>query len=533
MKQLLALLSFGLLILTNCTQPNQTSEPVSEEDKLGKISYDYKGSDDAQPAFKKALLLLHNFEYDDACEAFLEAQKIDSTFVMAYWGEAMTYNHTLWREQEYDKAREALKKLADTQEDRMKMAASELEKDFLSALEVLYGEGTKKQRDSLYSDHLKKMYKKYPENHEVASFYALSSLGAAKNGNDLEAFRRGEKVAKNIIADNPNHPGALHYLIHSCDDPEYAHLALNAAYSYSKVAADAAHALHMPSHIFVALGMWDEVVASNIASWNAGLKRKEAKGLDNDALNYHAFHWKTYGLLNLGKFDEAAQHTRDMNKYTTEKPSKTARRYFLGMIGNYLVESGNWESDIAEFGMDKEDMGFHFQSLYSFLDGMKAYVNKEPDSLLRVINKMEKERDEASRTISDEGIPMCAGTVPNLPNQGAIDKAKVLELELRALHAWNTSEAEKWLQQATELQESLPKPSGPIYIIKPSFDLYADWLIENNRPKEAAIQFEKSLERSPRRMAALKGKLRVAELLGDEKTVKEMLKELEGGETKI
>ena len=129
---------------------------------------------------------------------------------------------------------------------------------------------------------------KYPEHHEVAAFYALSLLGSSKSRKDDDNYEVGAKIAQSIISENPHHPGALHYLIHSYDDPDHATLALDAANRYSKVAPDAEHALHMPSHIFVALGMWDEVINSNIASYEASVVRMKKKELDNDARGYHA-----------------------------------------------------------------------------------------------------------------------------------------------------------------------------------------------------------------------------------------------------
>ncbi|MCF6223634.1 MAG: hypothetical protein L3J34_07890 [Flavobacteriaceae bacterium] len=157
---------------------------------------------------------------------------------------------------------------------------------------------------------MKKLNLKYPDNHEVKAFYALSLLGSVSDGRDDEIYGKGAKIAQGIIEENPNHPGALHYLIHSYDDPKHANLALDAAYSYAKVAPDASHALHMPSHIFVAMGMWDEVVKSNENSYQASVNRMERKKLDNDARGYHAFHWLEYGYLQQNRFEDAKKTGR-------------------------------------------------------------------------------------------------------------------------------------------------------------------------------------------------------------------------------
>ena len=221
------------------------------------------------------MLLLHSFEYFDARSEFLKAQELDKDFAMAYWGELMAYNHSIWQRQLTDRAKGVLRKMGPTRETRLKLAKTEIEKDFLMSVELLYGKGERSNRDKAYTEHMKKMVEKYPNNHEVLSFYALSLLASSKNGRDEVLFDKSAQIAKGILEENKNHPGALHYLIHSYDDPDHAHLAVDAADSYAKVAPDAAHALHMPSHIYVALGRWNDVVTSNIASWNASMKKKD------------------------------------------------------------------------------------------------------------------------------------------------------------------------------------------------------------------------------------------------------------------
>ena len=183
--------------------------------------------------------------YGDAAEAFLKAQEADENFAMAYWGEAMTKNHPLWSEQDFDEGRAILSRLAPSQEERLAKAPTELEKDFLMAVELLYGDGTKIERDDAYAQHMGKLFNKYTDNHEIAAFYALSLLGSVEAGRDYEVYGKGAKIAQSILDENPRHPGALHYLIHSYDDPDHAPLAIEAANNYSKVAPDAGHALHM------------------------------------------------------------------------------------------------------------------------------------------------------------------------------------------------------------------------------------------------------------------------------------------------
>jgi tetratricopeptide (TPR) repeat protein len=479
-------------------------------DQLGDLRFNYSGSTEAVPHFTKGLKLLHNFEFEDAATAFQEAQKIDSTFAMAYWGEAMTHNHPLWAQVDKEKALEALNRLAPNAEERQAKAKTQLEKDFLQSLEILYGEGAKNERDSAYSQFLGKMYATYPGNEEVASFYALSILGAVPVGRDDAAYEKSAAIVKGIIKENPNHPGALHYLIHSYDDPHHAELALDAAHSYSKVAADAAHALHMPSHIFLAVGMWNEVIERNIASWKASQQRMQDKKLSLDAQSYHALAWLMYGYLQTENFKEASRIMAEMKGYMDESPAKPARGYFVSMKGGYLVHTGDWASDIANYEIKTDDLGIVSKAQYAFAEGMKAYLKKDAAALKAIIAGMDEERKIASNLVTTRGLAMCSGpSNVNAPNQLDIAWANVMAMELRSLESQlqgKNKEAEKWLQTATQLEGSLDYDSGPPSILKSSFEMYGEWLLQNNKPQEALEQFNIALERGPKRLLALKGK---------------------------
>ncbi|MDN3724870.1 hypothetical protein QRD02_10785 [Aequorivita sp. SDUM287046] len=321
---------FILSVLLSCKQKEQTVN------YLGVVNLTVTGKKSALPHFEKGLLLLHSFEYEDAREAFKNAQKEDTSMAMAYWGEAMTYNHSLWQEQDFEAATAALFQLNEI--DLQK--STQLEQDLIASVQLLYRQKTaKNDRDVAYSEFMEKLYNKYPDNHEVAAFYALSLLGAVPEGRDDFMYGKGAKIAQGILMENANHPGALHYLIHSYDDPNHATLALDAANTYSKVAPDAGHALHMPSHIYVAMGMWDEVISSNIASYEASINRMEQKNLDGNARGYHAFHWLQYGYLQKENYEEAKNMVLKMQGFVSENPSKPARAHLVFLKGTYLNET--------------------------------------------------------------------------------------------------------------------------------------------------------------------------------------------------
>jgi len=282
-------------------------------------SLNQTASVEARPHFDKGLLLLHNFEYPDAAEEFILAQQKDPGFVMAYWGEAMTYNHVLWTELEIDKARATLNKLGNTPTEREAKAKTPLEKDFIHGLEILYGKESKPVRDSSYAVHMASLHNKYSGNHDVAAFYALSLLGTLKMQNTwTDKNVEAAAITNAILKDEPNHAGALHYQIHAYDHPHHASSALDAARNYPKAASYSGHAMHMPAHIYLALGMWDEEVKANEISWQASKDRKERKKLNNDVLAYHTHLWLAYGYLQQGRFQQANAAIRDQVKYTQE-----------------------------------------------------------------------------------------------------------------------------------------------------------------------------------------------------------------------
>jgi len=485
--------------------------------QLGDAHLATSGAEAALPHFERGLLLLHSFEYEDAREAFVQAREADSSFAMAYWGEAMTHNQPIWHRQQYEEGRAALQKLGGSPEARLAKAETPLEKDLLRAAEILFGEGEKVERDQAYAAYLGELHEKYPDNQEVAAFYALSLLGAVPAGRDEEAYEKGAVIAQGILEENPRHPGALHYLIHSYDDPGHARLALDAADSYAKVAPDAAHALHMPSHIYVAMGMWEEVIASNIASYEASVKRMQEKDLDNDARSYHALHWLLYGYTQTGHTDKVIELLEKMVQYTEELPSRSARAYLIRMKGNFLVETQRWGHELAGTEVDLEGLNISHQAIGHFLEGMQAYRAADETHLSGIIDTLASKRQQAAMSMTNEGLPLCsAGSSFGKPNQIEVGQAEVMELELKALFArlqGEEAKAEAFLQQAVDKQDGLNYSYGPPEIVYPAYEFYADYLMEQERYKEALAQYERALERGPGRRRALMGKERAEEKL--------------------
>lgn len=359
-----------------------------------------------------------------------------------------------------------------------------------------------------YADFMAELHKKYPNNQEVAAFYALSLLGSAPEGRDDNLYGKGAKIAQGILNENPNHPGALHYLIHSYDDPEHANLALNAANIYSQVAPDASHALHMPSHIYVAMGMWDNVISSNIDSYHASLNRMKQKKLDNDARGYHAFHWLQYGYLQKGNYKEAKTMVLEMQKYATEKPSKKARTHLVFLKGTYLNETDKWEDEVANISIEIEDLNVSVRSRYHFLEGMKAFTKNNILQLDSIIGIMKQDYNRESFIVTKGSSKLCSAVTRDEASEMDLKEAKIRQnqvLALRAQLANNPLNAEKHLMASIAIENSISYSYGPPVIQKPTHELYGDWLFTQNRRVEALEQYKLALQNGPGRLRALHG----------------------------
>jgi len=250
-----------MAVLVCAAVPVSARDAVPAAGDLGATNFPNSGAPSAQRDFLRGLLLLHSFEYQGARKSFQAAQGTDPGFAMAYWGEALTYNHPLWGEQDLAAARSALARLAPTIEERAAKAPTARERDYLASAEKLYGDGDKIRRDADYSAALGALARAYPDDLDARAFYALSILGLTGGKRNVANYMRAAAEGEAVYEIDRFHPGALHYLIHAYDDPIHAPLGLRAARLYGSVAPAASHAQHMPSHIFFALGMWDDAIS--------------------------------------------------------------------------------------------------------------------------------------------------------------------------------------------------------------------------------------------------------------------------------
>ncbi|MGH9368033.1 MAG: tetratricopeptide repeat protein [Thermoanaerobaculia bacterium] len=477
---------------------------------LGRIDFPTSGSPEAQAHFLRGALLLHSFEYEDAAAEFRRARKIEPGFVMACWGEAMTFNHPLWMERDRDGARKALEELAASREARAGKAPTRREKMYLDAAEVLYADGEKAERDRAYAEAMHRLHEEFPEDLDAASFYALALLGTCEGRRDIPTYMRAAAVVEEVFARNPEHPGAAHYLIHSYDDPIHAPLGMRAARVYSKIAPAATHALHMPSHIFLASGMWDEVAASNEAAWQASLDRAARQKLGADAHSFHALSWLGYAYLQQGRYAEARRTLELMKRDAAKSGSKRARSHLVTMRAAYLVETGQWNGDAARRPVEADDLSP--RNLELFVQGWRALETGDRAAAGQILRKMDtggkKEGDGAGH----------AHAVSTADGSGWLETDAVLRKELESKIAFAAGETDRALalaREAAALEDATSYEFGPPDIVKPAHELAGEMLLAAGRAAEARKEFEAALARAPRRAASLLGLARAASSQGD------------------
>ena len=492
------------------TTPSTSLPSLAEG--YGTVAFANSGAATAQPDFAQGMALLHDFEYPAAAAAFRRAQAADPGFAMAYWGEAMTFNHPLWAQQDLKAARAVLNKLAPTAEARRAKAKTERESAYLDAVEILYGNGSKEERDFRYENAMAKVHERYPDDIDAAAFYGLSTLGTAHAGRDIATYMRAARVLEEAWIDHHEHPGLVHYLIHSYDDPAHAPLGLRAARIYSRIAPDAGHAQHMCSHIFLALGMWQETVQANLAAMAALNRMRAAQGRRPAGCGHYAS-WLGYAYLQLGKTNDARNalaacgstveaeaamdHPGMASMPVSMDPDSSLSSSFANMRLRYLVDTGDWRGETAGWSPPKT-AGPGARLDFAFARVLGEIERGKVEDMRQALSELEAIGREVS------GIEMKRAN----PDPTYRLRPEIFVLEARGLLAEREGDltgAEKLFHQAVALEETLPIDFGPPIIDKPTHELLGEFLIRRGRKDEARAEFVKALARTPGRSAAERG----------------------------
>jgi tetratricopeptide (TPR) repeat protein len=455
--------------------------------RLGTISFPTSGAAAAQPAFIRGVLYLHSFEYASAASAFREAERLDPAFALAYWGEAMTYTHPVWNQQDLDSARMVLARLGASPAERGAKAPTARERGYLAAVEALYGEGSKQRRDTLFSRAMLKLMDDFPDDIEARSFAALGLLGLNQGVRDVATYMRAAALVEPVFAANPDHPGAAHYLIHSFDDPVHAPLGLPAARAYSRIAPDAAHAQHMTTHIFLAAGMWDETISQNViaasqTAWVPG----------------HYTEWLGYGYAQAGRFREGAALLERV-RANIRTPRQRAELGF--MRAQHLLATEEWNSPMWAWDVDVSASPLH-AAVDAFARAMGAMGRERIDSV-----RTQTAAVHAALARARAGDSLLAAKVEVIDHQATAMERMLSGPDIDAMIAE--------LRTAARLEDALPMDFGPPEIVKPAHELLADFLLGQWKFADAQREYTIALQRAPGRLRSLIGLVRAAARAGD------------------
>jgi len=489
------------LVLLATAAPAASQEPTHIEG-LGTLSFPNSGAPEAQHDFLRGVLLLHSFEYSYAAEAFRKAQRQDPDFAMAYWGEAMTYLHPVWNQKASDAALEALGRYAPTPAARAAKVPTERERAYLAAVDVLYGEGQKAALDTLYSIEMGKLAAAYPDDIDARAFYALSLLGLSQGDRDVPTYVEAGAIALAAFRENPGHPGAVHYTIHSFDDPTHAILAMDAARAYGPIAPDAAHAQHMTTHIFLARGMWDDVVEANIRADAVSDRNLAARDLPPTFCG-HYNEWLMYGYQQQGRYTDAESLLMGCfaQAHDERLPSgmrQAATRSYTYMRSLNLADTRAWDGEPAMSEVDVGNSSVVPQLTQAWGSGVAALHRGDRPTAERHHAFLKDNGSNAEDEWESPYVPVWEGTL------NAMLLADAGDADAALLAAKN----------AADYEASLPVDFGPPMAFKPARELEGEILLAHGRPEQALMAFQMALARTPNRILSLAGYARAAAAAG-------------------
>ena len=510
------LLFAGLLGVVPSAGSQHHQHAVGDVRGLGEVAFSTSCAVEVQEDFNGAVAMLHSFWYERSETAFAAVAQKDPSCAMAYWGVAMSRFHQLWEKPSLEDVRVGR---ASLERARTVEATSERERGYINALEQFY-------KDEHEIDHLSRMmayegamaelHQRYTDDSEAAIFYALALLGTAYSAPPDQSLARQKKagaILEKTFAAHTNHPGVAHYIIHSYDYPQLAGQALEAAQLYAKIAPDAPHALHMPSHIFTRLGLWQESISSNRAAAAAAHKDQWAKE------ELHAMDYMVYAYLQ-GAQDGQAEKILGEAPKVAEKLRDNDHRYAVGAIpARYALENRQWKEAAGLAVPTDVFRGGRFcwaEATLHFARGLGAVHTGALADARHSIAQLEH-CTEVLRYSGQSNNGDHAGG-------GRLNEkiwANLVDAQRRAVAAWLTlvegkeNEALAIMRSAANLEDSTDKPPTTPGAIVPARELLGEMLLELERPAEALPEFEAVLRDAPNRFRSLYGAARAAELAGD------------------
>ncbi len=506
-KFALIILVVGCVALPLSLSAQHHSHLAGGDAKLGSVHFETSCSPTAQALLDRAVALLHSFEFGPATEEFQAALAADRGCAMAHWGIALSrwgnpFAPGLKPRTLLQQGREAIE---SAQTARPK---TQRERDYIAAAARLYDNfETNTQRNRLegYCSAMAKVAASYPADTEASIFYALSLAMSADLSDKTYARQlKAGAILEKLFAKQPQHPGIAHYIIHSYDFPPLAPRALQAARAYSKIAPDAPHALHMPSHIFTRVGSWDESIASNVAS--AAVSQREG----NVSEELHASDYLVYAALQSGRDGTAARVVQALPEIesrfhpdaaaTGAAPTSAAFFAIAAIPARYALERGDWA---AASSLEVRPTKYPYTDAITwFARGLGAARLGNTAAALQAAQQL-------------------AAIHERLGEVGERYWALQVEIQRLEVLAW-TALAEKdaatasaQMHKAVELEDGTEKSAVTPGPIAPARELLGEMLTELNRPADALREFETTLTKEPNRFRALYGAARAAELTGN------------------
>jgi tetratricopeptide (TPR) repeat protein len=476
--------------------------PGQTQEKLGQVGFPVSCAPAVQKDFERAVALLHSFWYTAAVKAFTAVAEADPGCAMAYWGVAMSWWYPLWE----PPSPNALKQgWAAVEKARTAGGGTDRERDYIVAIEAFYKDADKldhRTRALAYEAAMERLYLRYPTDREAAVFYALA-LDATALPTDKTYARqlKAGAILEKVFVEQPEHPGVAHYLIHSYDYPPMATRALDASRRYAKIAPSSAHALHMPSHIFTRLGLWQESVQSNADSAMAAKPDGDAQG------QLHAMDYMVYAYLQLGQDGKARGVVDAVRGFGRIERETGATAYAQAAVpARHALEKRRWaEAATLE---PPETRYIHVTGITYFARAVGAARGGDLAAARRDVDRLQALREALVQA-----------------KQGYW--ADQVEVQRRAAAGWlaradgKNDEAVALLRAAADLEDSTEKhPVTPAPVL-PAREMLGDLLLELGQARPALVEYEASLRREPNRFNGLHGAARAAELAGDTATAKQ------------
>lgn len=471
-------------------QEHQHGDHHSMEE-LGDVNFPVSCKPESQNEFNRAIALLHDFWYAEAEKSFQKIADSDPDCVMAHWGVAMSNYHPLWappNETELKKGQAAAIKAQSNP------AKTEREKGYITAIAAFYKDADKldhKTRGKLYAKEMARVHEQNPDDSEAAIFYSLALLGTADITDKAYTVQKQAAAILNPLVEKlPKHPGIVHYIIHSFDYPPLAELALPAARSYAKIAPSSPHALHMPSHIFTRLGLWEESIQSNIASAEKAKAHVQKTMPDAGSFDQlHAMDYLVYAYLQLGQEEKAMKIAEEASRIQKLDLNNFAAAYaFAAIPARLAIERHQWK-DAANLQVKPEwfpwDKFPYTEAIFHYAIGVGS-----------------------ARTGDLEKAGKAAERLSQL-QQGLEGKdpywAKQIEIQKKTVDAWitfaqgKTDDGLSMMKAVAALEDTTEKHAVTPGAIMPAHEMVAEMLIETKKDAEARAEFEKALESSPNR----------------------------------